>query len=305
VTLIRTYLECRLTQPYSNSVIATGSSFKNDMPFKNLSSTDDTKRTLHEWAQRISEAKSIVVAGGGLTGVELAGELGQEYALTGKKEITLICDKDLPLEPRLRRDVRETAKNELERLKVKVITNARASSSPSSNIITLTPTKSSPSTSEKAAAKIPRTLSADLFIPAFGTTPNTSFLPASMLDDRGHVKTTPTLRAEGHDNIFVVGDAGNLQVTQGVYADAQAVYLAKLLDARALGNGREAQLPPYKPDDKIMVGVSLGKNGGVGQMGGWKLWGWMIAMFKSKKLGTQYFPAFVRGDRTILVKKNW
>jgi hypothetical protein len=44
-------------------VIATGSSFKSDMPFKSLSSTEEAKKALHDWAERINSAESIVVVG--------------------------------------------------------------------------------------------------------------------------------------------------------------------------------------------------------------------------------------------------
>ncbi|GAB1314302.1 Apoptosis-inducing factor 2 [Madurella fahalii] len=297
---------------YDDLVIATGSSFKGDMPFKNLFTTDATKAALHDWAQRIKTAKSIVVAGAGFTGIELAGELGQEYGVTGKKEITLICDKDLPMDTKYKREVREAAKRELERLKVKVVTNTRATSSPSANnTITLTTTTAmtSPSSEKrrrttKMTTTTTTTLNADLFIPTYGTTPNTSFLPQSMLDSRGFVKQTPSLRAEGYDNIFVAGDAGNFQDPQGVYGDAQAVHVAKVLDARAAGSEEEAALPEYKPERRIMFGASIGRNRGVGQMGSWRIWGWLVRMAKGKHLGTDWAEGFVRGDRTVVVK-DW
>jgi NADH dehydrogenase FAD-containing subunit len=264
------------------------------MPFKNLSSTEATKAALHDWAERIKAAKSIVVAGAGLTGIELAGELGQEYGITGQKQITLVCDQDLPLAPKFKLDVRETAKRELERLKVNVITNAKVTSSPSTKTITLNNTKSS--------SKTPTTLQADLLIPTYGTIPNTSFLPPAMLDARGFVNQTSHLRAQGHDNIFVVGDAGNLQDPQGIHGDGQVVHVVKFLDARALGQENEKE-QEYKPDGKIMFGASLGRNKGTGQMGGWRVWGWIVWWLKSRFLGTQYAAAFVRGERTMAVKE--
>lgn len=60
------------------SVIATGASYKEGPPFKGLGSTEETKAALNEWRKRIKAAKSIVVAGGGATGTEVAGELGDE-----------------------------------------------------------------------------------------------------------------------------------------------------------------------------------------------------------------------------------
>ncbi|KAK4241221.1 hypothetical protein C8A03DRAFT_12499 [Achaetomium macrosporum] len=282
------------TIQYDELVIATGSSFKADMPFKNLSSTEKTKDTLHDWSRRIESAKSIIVAGAGATGIEVAGELGQEYAVTGKKQITLVSDQELPLTSKFKRDVRETAKKELERLKVKVITNAKVTSSSSgSPNTTITLTKSDGTTT---------TVTADLVIPTYGITPNTSFLPPSMLDSRAFVKQTPRLRAEGHDNIFVVGDAGNIEDAQGVHTDAQVVHVVKFLEARLLGQD-EAQVPDYKPADKVMFAATLGKSKGAGQVGNWKLWSWLVWLLKGRHLGTNYAAAFVRGERTLAVKE--
>ena len=271
-------------------VVATGSSFKGGMPFKGLASTESTREALHDWAKRIESAKSIVVAGAGATGVELAGELGQEYAVTGKKEITLVCDQDLPFSDKFKRDVRETAKKELERLKVKVITNNKVTASSSPNTITLS-SKDNKTT----------TVQADLLIPTHGITPNTSYLPPALLDARGFVKQTTHLRAEGHDDIFVVGDAGNLEDPQGVHGDQQVVHLVKLLEAHLLEAAAPAE---YKPADKIMFAATIGKSRGTGQMGGWKLWSWMVWFAKGRYLGTDYAPDFVKGERTLMVK-SW
>jgi NADH dehydrogenase FAD-containing subunit len=271
------------------------------MPFKNLSSTEQTKDTLHDWSRRIKSAKTIVVAGAGATGIEIAGELGQEYATTGQKQIILVSDQELPLTSKFTNAVRETAKKELERLKVNVITNAKvttaAASSSSSSPNTITLTKSDGTTT---------TVTADLLIPTYGITPNTSFLPPAMLDSRGFVKQTPRLRIEGHDhdhdNIFVVGDAGNLEDPQGVHTDAQVVHVVKFLDARLLGKA-ETDVPDYKPDPKVVLAATLGRSKGTGQAGTWKLWSWLIVWLKGKHLGTNYAAAFVRGERTLSVKE--
>ncbi|KAK3297572.1 uncharacterized protein B0H64DRAFT_431480 [Chaetomium fimeti] len=294
-----------------NRVIATGSSSKNDMPFKNLSTTEETKDALHSWAQRIASAKSIVVAGAGATGIEIAGELGQEYGVTGKKQITLISDQELPLTSKFRRDVRETAKKELERLKVKVITNAKVTSPTttgpgknSTSTITLTKTANpNPQTSTPP----PTTLQADLIIPTYGLTPNTSFLPAAMLDARGFVQQTARLRAAGHANVFVAGDAGNLEDPQGVYADAQAVHLARLLAGRVEGGQKgegegEEEEEEYKPAGKITFAATLGRSRGTGQVGDWKVWSLLVWFLKGRYLGTNIAGEFVRGERTLSVK---
>ncbi|KAH8887453.1 putative FAD binding protein [Thozetella sp. PMI_491] len=280
------------TIKYDAVIIATGSTFKEGMPFKMLSSMEETKARLHEYRKRVASAKSIVVAGAGFTGVELAGELGTEHG--SKKQITLIMDKDLPLLEKYKTDVREVARKDLQKLNVKLVTNARVTAvSPTApdGPVTLELTKN-------GGKK--ETLEADLYLPTFGVSPNTQYLPDSMLDANGYVNQTKELRALGYDNIFVVGDAGNLEAPQGVVADKQAIHLVKILGAYLTGEA----IPEYQVDPKIMFGLSLGKSKGTGQMGNWRPWGFLIAYMKSRYLGTDYAPAFVAGTRTITAR-SW
>jgi NADH dehydrogenase FAD-containing subunit len=76
------------TLDYDFLVLATGSHTKGDTPFKGLGSTEATKDALHDIQARVKEAKTIVIAGAGVTGVETAGELGFEYGR--QKEIILV-----------------------------------------------------------------------------------------------------------------------------------------------------------------------------------------------------------------------
>ncbi|KAK3995625.1 hypothetical protein QBC44DRAFT_378439 [Cladorrhinum sp. PSN332] len=282
------------TIQYDDLIIATGSSIKHSMPFKNLSTTSSTMASLHDWSSRIRSAKSIVVAGAGMTGVELAGELGQEYGTTKLKEITLVCEADLPFSSRFSDSVRKTAKKELERLGVKVITDTKLAALPSSS-------QDSKTVSLRPKDGKEYTLKADLVIPTFGIVPNTEFLPKEWLDEGGFVKQSPKgLRVEGRENVFVLGDAGGLELSTAKNADTQAVYLAKAFEERLVG-GKE--MGEYKPDPMVVGAVSIGRNRGTGQAGGWRLWSWLVWYLKGRNLGTDYVEAVVRGERTMMVKK--
>lgn len=75
---------------YDYLILATGSNTRNKTPFKGLGSTEATKTALHDFQARIEKAKTIVVAGGGVTGVEAAGELAFQYG--PQKEIILVSN---------------------------------------------------------------------------------------------------------------------------------------------------------------------------------------------------------------------
>jgi NADH dehydrogenase FAD-containing subunit len=276
---------------YDVLVIATGSSFKGGMPFKHLSTTEETRNTLHEWSKKIGNAESIVVAGGGATGVELAGELGQEYASNGTKKVTFIVDGDEPLHPRFMTSMRKDVKRSLEKLGVKVVTNTRVTSVTDSTkgkggkMLELTGTKDSKKSK----------LYADVYLPTFGTAPNTDYVPEEMLDGDRRVRQTTYLRAEGYDDIFVAGDAGNLQAPNGKITDDQVIHIVKGLQAYLTG----AELPKYQPVEKTIIAVTTGRKGGSGQMGNMKIWSFLVWFLKGRYLGTDYASQYVAGARTI------
>ena len=76
------------TLDYDFLILATGSHTRGGTPFKGLGSTEATKEALHDFQARVKNAESIVVAGAGVTGVEVAGELAFEYGR--QKKIILV-----------------------------------------------------------------------------------------------------------------------------------------------------------------------------------------------------------------------
>jgi len=286
----------KLVLHYDTVVVATGSSFREAMPFKNLSTTQATKDALHGLQARIAAAKSIVVAGAGETGSEVAGELGQEYGIGGRKTITLISHDTLPLSPEIKPDVRRAVVSSLTKLNVRFLPSTRvvsaASTSSSSGRTTLTLRSSGGETS---------TLEADLYIPTFGTTPNTSFLPPELLDPSGRVRVSSTLQAPSHPSLFALGDACALESPTGLRANDQLEHLAPALQ-RYLA-AADSTLPTYKPRDGVILALSLGRRGGTGQMGSWRICGWLIWLLKARHLGTDKAADLVAGLRTMASSK--
>lgn len=205
-------------QAYDILVIATGTRTIGDLPWK--SSQDGyqaTKDILDKYRDLVKSSKSIVVAGGGPTGVETAGELGFEYGKT--KEITLItsaaelCHDCFPI------NVSQFAEKELLKLHVKITKGVRV-------------TDSKPTADGKTELTLDNgeTKTVDLYLPTVGMLPNSEFIPKALLDDKGYVAVDEFLRVKTVKDVWAVGDISNLDPAQIIYLNKQITAIAKNLD---------------------------------------------------------------------------
>ena len=83
----------------------------------------------------------------------------------------------------------------------------------------------------------------DLHIPAYGETPNSSYMPPEFLDKEGHILTGDFLDVPGADGVYALGDVTNVDPAQFVYMDVQTKHMAKNLLLALAGR----PLKPYKP----------------------------------------------------------
>ncbi|KAL0943880.1 uncharacterized protein CTRU02_201767 [Colletotrichum truncatum] len=284
----------RRTIAYDAVVIATGTRAKENMPWKEVGTTQETKKALHDIRQQLTAAKRIVIAGGGITGTETTGEIAFEYAQKGDKEVYFVYSSDLPLGAPLVDNVRKAALNELTKLKVKTIPNTKVT-----GVQTEANGKTTLELTDKDGKKT--TMTTDAYVPTVGSIPNTSFLPASMVDANGYVNQDASLRVPGHNNMFVVGDVGNLEDAYGRIADLQVQHVVKSIQAHFTGAAKPAD---YVVDPKVIAGITIGRSRATGQMGTWKLPSIMIWLFKGRYIGTDYSKQIAQGKRTLTVK-NW
>ena len=84
------------TIEYNQLVIATGSRLSSNLPLKGLGTHEQTLAAWHDLQGKVQEAKSIVIAGAGSTGIEVAGEIAAKYGKA--KSVTLINSGEKLLE---------------------------------------------------------------------------------------------------------------------------------------------------------------------------------------------------------------
>ncbi|KAJ2983993.1 hypothetical protein NQ176_g283 [Zarea fungicola] len=275
---------------YDTLIIATGAASHDDMPWKASNNTEDTISKLHSVQDKIQTAETIVVAGGGITGVEAVGELGYEYSRNGSKKVYFIHTDDLPLSPIALPSVRRQVRTELDRLKVMTIPNTK---------VTTVSTKGSDTILELTAADGTTTkLTAQAYIPCLGVVPNTSFAPASILNANGYIKQTTSLQVENHPDIFVLGDAGSLEDNRATIAELQALHLIAALPLHLDGK----PMAEYKPAEKPLLAITVGRGRGTGQVFNFKVFSFVVWYMKGRLLGTDYADALAAGKRTLNTK---
>jgi NADH dehydrogenase FAD-containing subunit len=158
-------------------------------------------------------ARSIVIAGGGPTGIETAGELGEflngrpgwfSSKLANPKVSITVVTAGSQILPNLRPSIAAKAEDYLSKVGVTVVKNVRVKSVAPQGAGT-----ENVASKAKLTLEDGQTLEADLYIPATGSKPNTSFVNETLLTADGRVEVNvSTLRVDkAGPRIYAVGDA--------------------------------------------------------------------------------------------------
>lgn len=273
-------------------VIATGSSTPS--PLLALNQDDNFLRT--SWTairKALPEAKSIVIAGGGPSGIEVAGELGEHLngragwfasKLENPKVSITVITAGSNILPILRPAIANKAEDFLAKVGVTVVKNAR--------VAFVTPSGSG---TEIVATKTTVTLAngtvmeADIYIPAFGTRPNTSFIDKSLLvsDNRVEVNTS-TLRVDkAEPRIYAVGDVSSAArpAIHNVF-NAIPILCANikrdLLVDSSNTSPAAAEDRVFKEDTRETQLVPIGRSQGVGAAMGYQLPSFLVWLIKGR-----------------------
>ncbi|KAF4844959.1 Oxidoreductase ptaL [Colletotrichum siamense] len=277
---------------FDTLIIATGASTPSPLLGLN-SSYKGLRQSWEDFRKALPQAKTIVIAGGGPAGVETAGELG-EY-LNGragpfnstpekpKVAITLVTAGSKIL-PALRLSLAEKAEQYLAQFGVTVIKHTRIE-----GVIPNEAGIKDIGMSVTVNLSNGQTLNADLYIPATGTRPNTSFIDPSLLTSDGRVETNPsTLRIDkAGPRIYAIGDVSS-------YARPAVHNILGAVPVLCANLKRDLLLVSGKPnvairDDRVFKEdlretqmVPIGKSKGVGAAMGWRLPGFLVWLIKGR-----------------------
>ncbi|KAJ4385673.1 hypothetical protein N0V93_010102 [Gnomoniopsis smithogilvyi] len=264
---------------YDQLVLATGSrSTMSSVPWKNLSSYDETVSLLDVTRERVKTATHIVIAGAGATGIEVAGELGCEYGRA--KELTLLSGGPSLMDGD---SVGSAAKAELTKLGVQIRLNARVAGS-----------KELPDGRTEISLVNGETIMADLYLPTMGMKANSEMLDGKYLNERGYVPVDEFHRVKELENqgVWALGD---------VVSKPRAGFLITQKQAAGVGKNLELVLQDKKPQAvKLMpvdiVTCAVGRNKGAGRLGPVKMPSAMVWLAKGRTLSMQRMAAYIDGS---------
>ncbi|GFP95664.1 apoptosis-inducing factor homolog a [Phtheirospermum japonicum] len=220
--------------------------------------------------EKIKCAKSILIVGGGPSGVELAAEIIVDFP---DKKVTLV-HRGLRLLEFIGEKAGKKALDWLTSKKVEVILGQ------SVNLNSV----SSDGAYETSGGE---TVIADCHFLCTGSPIGSLWLKETLLKDKldshGRVMVDEKLRVKGHDNIFAIGDITDIpELKQGFLAHAHAVVAAKNMKLLMKGES-ESKLSSYKAASATAL-VSLGRREGVAQIRCLTMAGRIPGMIKSGDL---------------------
>lgn len=200
----------------------------------------------------LKDAKSVLIAGGGAVGLELAGEIATEFP---EKTVTLVHGGDRFL-PNLKPNVGQDAANNLKQLGVKIVMQDKVS----------------PSSVQGGAYRTEKgqEIRADIVYWCTGIKSNTDFMRADLsdcLDEQGRIKVEPSLQVTGHSTLFALGDVTDIPEAKLAFLAMKQGEMAAKNIMKAAAGVPSAKLLKWKPSMGMTVMVlSLGRNRGVGQV---------------------------------------
>jgi apoptosis-inducing factor 2 len=277
------------TIDYHALVVATGSSTPS--PLFGFNQDEQFLRTKWtEFRNALPNAKNIVIAGGGPVGIETAGELGEHLngragwfasKLTDPKVPITVVASDTKILPLLRPSISSIAEGYLAQVGVTLIKGSRVKSVEPEGAGTEDVGAKATLTLEDG-----KTMEADLYIPAIGMKPNTSFIDKSLLTADGRVDTnSSTLRVDkAGPRVYAVGDvASAARPAIHLLVTAIPVLCANIKSDLLLAAGKEKNPErEYKEDTSETHLVPIGKSKGVGAAMGWWMPSWAVWLIKGR-----------------------
>ncbi|KAK3614932.1 hypothetical protein LTR56_026912 [Elasticomyces elasticus] len=278
----------RVEVRYHALVLATGSKTYSPLFSASSDGHEQTRAELDAIHAKLASANNIVIVGGGPTAVETAGELG-EY-LNGaagwfasrpsspKASITVITNASKLL-PQLRTSIGQQAERFLNRVGVDVRYETKVSES-----------RSESNGKTVVVLHDGEEIETDIYIPAMGIQPLSSYVPAELKNEAGYIKqNTETLRVDAAGaRVYAIGDVGEashnsimdiIDQTPVLTTNIRRDLLAAHKDIRANADSKDRVFKVNKTETQL---VPVGRNKGVGAILGYRVPSFFVWLIKGR-----------------------
>ncbi|XP_022752522.1 apoptosis-inducing factor homolog A-like [Durio zibethinus] len=250
---------------YDYLVIATG--HKDPVPTTKM----DRLNQYQAENQKIQSAHSILIVGGGPTGVELAGEIATDFP---EKKVTLVHKGSRLLEF-IGAKASDKTLSWLRSRKVEVKLEQAVDLNSTSD------------DSQVYQTSTGESIKVDCHFLCVGKPLASAWLNETTLktnlDKKGRLMVDEYLRVKGRSNIFAIGDITDIpELKQGYLAQRHALVVAKNLKLLMAG-GKESKMSKYGPGSEIAL-VSLGRKAAVAQFPFTTISGFVPGLLKSRDL---------------------
>lgn len=208
-------------------------------PFTTSTTIAEREKQLFDFKTNVKNAKSILLIGGGVVGVEMASELVTRFPNT---EIHLVQGSDRLLPNQLIKSSR-VSYNFLKKRKCKIYLNSHCiEQDDNSGSFILKPKNSENNNSWESKylsnPSDPKIFKPDLVINCGGGKPVSDYFPSKGLNDKGEIKVDEYLQSTSIPGIFAIGDVNDLKLAktgQGAVAQGSHCFENVLLIAKNKG----------------------------------------------------------------------
>eukprot|EP00834_Sanchytrium_tribonematis_P005926 NODE_395_length_8134_cov_0.767393.p1 type:complete len:420 gc:universal NODE_395_length_8134_cov_0.767393:6194-4935(-) len=233
---------------YDMLVIASGCAYPS--PLKLHLNQHAGMDVLHQITTAIKLANSIIIVGGGPSGIELCHEIATDYP---DKHITLIHSGSQlvpgPYKPQFHHKLRAN----LHKKQVNVILNQRVT-----NLRHHIPNPMDKGwqTGDLQIKTSQNTYNCDLLMDCTGNLhPNSQFMPINTLDSNGYIQTRHTCQLQLYDDIFAIGDVSNLSPFKMAYI---AIQHAKLVSHNIQSHLQSKSMKLIHSNHPIIISIKQG-----------------------------------------------
>ncbi|KAM8893027.1 ferroptosis suppressor protein 1 isoform 1-T3 [Spinachia spinachia] len=258
---------------YSHLILCTGTDGAFPGKFNTVASYRRAVQAYEDFVKQVQAANSVLVIGGGSTGVEMAAEIKTEYP---DKKVVLIHSRVALADPELLPSVRQQAKEVLLEKGVELGLGQKVSNL---SELQLNVTQKN----QEVRTERGEVWTSDLIICCTGLKVNSAAYASSFsgcLAENGTLKVNDHLQVTGFSNVFAVGDCADVDEPKMAYHAGLHASVAVSNITNSL-SGKE--LISYRTGNITML-LAMGRDDGVGQFNGLKLPRCVVALGKSRDL---------------------